>query len=107
MNGVHMNLVATATAMDRFTQAGTTFASEWAGALDSIREAAAELGKGPLGAAFAGMYRAPANATAQRATEAAQVPQRLGAAGLACVEDYRRADEAAARAMPTPGPRPR
>ena len=102
MNGVHMNVAATTTAMDRFTQAGTTFASEWSGTADSIGEAAGELGRGPLGTAFMGMYSAVAGATARQTTEAAQVPERLGAAGLACVGDYQRADDASRQALPGP-----
>ncbi|MFJ6672011.1 hypothetical protein ACIQMJ_12960 [Actinosynnema sp. NPDC091369] len=107
MNGVHMDVVEAATAMEGFTEAGATFASEWSGTLAAIERAAGELGRGPLGEAFMSRYRGPAATTGQRATEAAQVPERFGAAGLACVEDYVRADDAARRAMPPPGSGPR
>jgi hypothetical protein len=105
-----MDMRGTSDAMGLFDDAGATFGSDWSGALQTIQDSAGQLGGGPLGEAFMSKYKGPAITTAQRATEAAYVPERLAAAGLECVRDYYQADEASSQAMPTgpaPGPRPR
>lgn len=92
--GAHMETAAVEREMSRLGAAGQDAATAWSSAAATIAGLEGRLGRGVLGQAFMGRYRAGAEQVAREVGRHLTMPTELAGAGLASTADYARADQA-------------